>query len=158
MVPLESYWIHSLANDQFGLITNRGVTNPPSRNMYAGWNLIGADIYWELEEESVDTVLSSIEKATGDVTGYTQVLSVDQWNEWEEEFECCHSNCSYGKWFHEEPWVYVAGEPYYGQDMTRGGGYWVFMANQAVLLAGFNQTPLGPSLWMLWYNNCCMMP
>jgi len=92
------------------------------------------------------------------------VLSIEQYNEWQELFWICdtYQYGSYQKWFYQEPWTYVRdmgdggmppitlgidGPP--PPEMTTGGGYWVFMANPAVL-GGFSSTPLPIPFWEWW--------
>jgi len=38
-----------------------------------------------------------------------------------------------------------------GKRMTRGGGVWVFMANQSVL-GGWNSTPMPVDFWKEWHH------
>ena len=158
MQPLESYWIHSLYNDQFGLITQRGITAPPSRQMYAGWNLIGTALAWQQPGLKVDDALLSVYEGEAHCTGYTQVLSIDQYNKWWEDLWVCDSwlyrSEYYEKWFKQETWVYTRdfGPQQERPRMTRGGGYWVFMANPTVL-AGFNSTPLPIDFWEHWWSD-----
>jgi len=153
MKTLESYWIHGLYNDQFGLITFRGVSAPPARQMYAGWSLIGAALAWQQPSLRVNDALISIYEGAEHCTGYTHVLSIDQYNDWNEQFYICGTHewdRHYYKWFYQETWVFTRG--FWGEPpMTRGGGYWVFMANPAVL-AGFNSTPLPASFWSYWWD------
>lgn len=155
MLPLESYWIHSLMNDQFGLITSRDVTAPPSRQMYAGWNLIGAALGWQQPYLRVNDALISVYEGEGLSTGYTQVLSVDQYSYWYEDLWICDSwlyeSEYYEKWFEQETWVFTRDFTEEGPRMTRGGGYWVFMANPAVL-GGFNSTPLPGDFWEYYWD------
>lgn len=155
MEPLEAYWIRGLVNDQIGLITYRGVSAPPSRQMYAGWSLIGAALNWEQPSLRVNDALLSVYEGAGLSTGYTQVLSIDQYNYWYEDLWVCDSWLYepeyYEKWFEQETWVFTRDFTEEGPRMTRGGGYWVFMANPAVL-AGFSSTPLPVDFWYRWWD------
>jgi len=155
MKPLEAYWIHGKVNDQIGLITYRGVSAPPSRQMYAGWNLTGAALSWNQPRLMVNDALISIYEATGHCTGYTQVLSIDQYNYWQELFWVCDTEVwdSYWKWFYQETWVFTRDLSPEGPAMSQGGGYWVFMANPAVL-GGFSSTPLPADFWEWWWELC----
>lgn len=149
--PLEAYWIHGVGNDQIGLAVGRGVTSPPTREMYAGWNLVGASLPWYELEMDVDDALVSIYEAPGPLTGYTQVISVDQHLFWEESLYLCgiYEWGNYTKWFEEYPWVFTRGSAPDGRVVTRGGGYWVLMANDAQL-AGLSTTPLMADFWYWW--------
>ena len=174
MAPLEAYWIYSPYNDQFGLITFRGVSAPPSRQLYAGWNLIGTALAWHQPGLRVDDALMSIYEGEEHCTGYTQVLSIDQSNWWAEKYYICGTypydypcegdycwcdgpsppfeGLAYHKCFWQDTWVYTRrgnpdGPP--PPPVTRGGGYWVFQQNPAVL-AGYNSTPLPVEFWFQW--------
>lgn len=139
--------------------------------------------------------LLSAYEAEEHCTGYTQVLSIDQFNKWDEDLWVCDSWLKYPeyyeKMFWQDTWVFTRGEAetsrleecyqlcfimdiwdcegfppccmecFYecmfmdgmdGNLMTRGGGYWVFMANPSVL-GGFNSAPLPVDFWQYWWQN-----
>jgi hypothetical protein len=156
MVPLEAYWLHALKSDQFGLVTLRQVTAPPTRQMYAGWNLAGAALAWDQPMlYASDGLVSIYQDATGN-TGYTNVVSIHQHIESEEDYYICgtYEEGSYDTYFQQWNWVLTTspggdgGPPVF---LTRGGGYWIFMQNEAVL-AGFSTTPLTEAFWSHWYD------
>jgi hypothetical protein len=139
-------------------------------------NLIGAALAWDQPGLRVDDALISIYEGEEHCTGYTQVLSIDQSNWWWEQYYICgtypyeypcegyHCWCdgpsphfefgAYHKCFWQDTWVYTRrgnpdGPP--PPPVTRGGGYWVFQQNPAVL-AGYNSTPLPVEFWLYWWQ------
>jgi len=138
--PLEGIYTHAVAKDQLGLIFKRGITSPPVRQLYSGWNLIGLSrMPWEPEMQ-VNEALISIEQASGG-RGYTMVISPYQHLDYSSEFR--YKDWSFGSYtwqFRQDPWTYTAS----GGNaplMTNIGGYWVFMENPDTL-AGFSYTPV----------------
>jgi hypothetical protein len=94
----------------------------PTRQLYAGWNLIGPNPQFPDIGMPVEDVLSSVELTSEGTPGYTQVISPIV-------------NC-------QESWVYVPdGKKCSGPDMLIGNGYWVWMLNDIVLV-GFGFSPL----------------
>jgi hypothetical protein len=112
-----------MSEDDIAPILYSPNTSVPLKDIYPGWNLLGLA---SLTEMPVDDALSSIYKVTGDLTGYTQVVSP-----------------SLGG---QDAWVYIrdASSP---PDMQVAKGYWVFMANapDGTAVAGFTFTPISLS-------------
>jgi len=90
----------------------------PSKELYAGWNLVGLANVDGLTM-AADEALSTIYTVTGDLTGYSLVVSPP---------------------VNQDCWIYTrdGSNP---PDMKRTNGYWVFMTNPGTL-AGFTFTPM----------------
>ena len=93
----------------------------PTKDLYAGWNLIGLA---NLESKPVDDTVKSVANTSTNLPGYSQVISPSM---------------------NSADWTYSSGQTYTDQDMLVGEGYWIYMQNPATL-AGFTITPIQPSL------------
>ena len=120
--PTEVVLVKSSASHSATLIFEDAQTNPPSRTLSATWNLVGLAVPLGTTTKQVDEALISVAKTTGDLTGYTIVVSPA---------------------INPDPFVWTALESPTGVDLTRSRGYWVFMQNQGIL-AGFSTTPVAP--------------
>lgn len=147
MAPLQAYYIKLSENDQLGLIIEREATGPPQRQLYVGWNLVGLapDIVdWGFGGMPLELALASIYQAAGGVPGWGIAISpgapgmdisyIEQFSYNDIPLE----KPWYEKWFHQNAWTAYPG---YGDWMSSGGGYWVYMDNDDVL-AGLSYTPL----------------
>ncbi|MCH8800403.1 MAG: Ig-like domain-containing protein [Chloroflexi bacterium] len=94
-------------------------TSVPSKPLSAGWNLIGLG---NLVDMTVTDALTSVFTVSGDLTGYSQVVSPSIGN--------------------QAAWVFIRGGT--SQTMVKTKGYWVFMINAptGTALAGFTFTPI----------------
>jgi uncharacterized repeat protein (TIGR02543 family) len=113
--PCDAIYVKMASADTAPIIPS-SLPSGSSKPVYPGWNLVSLAA---LETMGVIEGMSSIYVVTGDLTGYSQVVSppVDQ-----------------------PAWIYIRG----GVDnplMIPGKGYWVFMINGGTL-AGFTFTPL----------------
>jgi parallel beta-helix repeat protein len=142
--PLEAIYIHATARDQLGLIFRRALysTGQPSRQLYAGWNLVGlARMPWE-PSMPMKEALESVELTSSGLRGYVQVVSPPEYLDYIEKYH-------YGGWsfdnywweFHQDQWTYP---PSAMSQMRNLGGYWVFMENPDEL-TGFSRVPI-------WYG------
>ena len=94
-------------------------TSVPSKPLSPGWNLIGLG---NLVDMTVTDALTSVFTVSGDLTGYSQVVSPSIGN--------------------QAAWVFIRGGT--SQTMVKTKGYWVFMINapSGTALAGFTFTPI----------------
>jgi hypothetical protein len=127
--PLEAFYIY-LYNDScmnLILMVNSDDGHPyamPTRDLSAGWNLIGPNPIFPDDDIPTDDALSSIEQTPAGLPGYTQVIS-----------PVVRCQCA---------WYYVPGN-WIAPDMESGRGYWVWMEN-ADKLVGFGFSPLPDQL------------
>ena len=110
----------------------------PSKELYAGWNLVS--LAWlpstEIYGMPADEALVTVEEVSGGFTGYKLVVSP-------------------GMSPNESTWIYIAGgpiDPWTDPElpppdgwMITTSGYWVFMLNDGTL-AGFTFTPVSLSM------------
>jgi hypothetical protein len=96
----------------------------PTRNLAAGWNLIGPNPIFPQGSMPVDDALSSIMQTPAGLPGYTQVVS--------PVVRC------------QDAWYYVPGMKI-APNMLSGRGYWVWMENPDILV-GFGFSPLPDQL------------
>ena len=120
--PTEAVLVNSNASHNATLIFEDAQTNLPSRTLSATWNLVGLAVPLGMTTMQVDEALISVGKATGDLTGYTIVVSPA---------------------INPDPFVWTPLESPAGYVLTRSHGYWVSMQNQGIL-AGFSTTPVDP--------------
>ena len=173
--PLSAYYIRMSGRDQMGFVVNRDVTAPPTRHLYAGWNLVSlAAPYTYYSYEGPDCwpfrymypwdALFPARYAAGGLTGWLMAMNPAEDLEYEESFyykdvylssdsEDLPYKPPYYKYFYQESWLAFSdgdwsGNDYYGPFLTPGGGYWVFMENAADL-AGYSYTPYP---WAIWYD------
>jgi hypothetical protein len=119
--PCDAIYIKMNATDSVILKYNATDTSTPTRELYAGWNLIGLA---NLETKHVDDAVQSVANTPTNLPGYSQVVSPSM---------------------NSSSWTYSSGQSYTDQDMLIGEGYWIYMQNDCTL-AGFTITPLQPSL------------
>jgi hypothetical protein len=135
--PLDAVYIRMNDRDRLPVAISPEITNPPTRALKAGWNLVGpaydlkngpigdAYLWWgEPYGTKVTKTLASVEKTPDGRDGYTVVVSPP---------------------INAEAWVYTRGEDE-TPDMDATRGYWVYMKNP-VELAGFSSTPLPMPEW-----------
>lgn len=171
--PLEAVYLHATQNDSLGAIISRTATAPPSRSLYAGWNLVGPapDFLGNFDTYSAaaaaptikyrgaskaNEALISVFNTSG--TGYTQALSAQSGT---FTFTSTYSYTGIGPlgtytWaIAQPPTAYVRGNTVTGSgDITSNAtgwmvpfyGYWVFM-DAADTLAGYTSTPV-PDSWI----------
>jgi hypothetical protein len=120
VLPLEAYYIYMMYPGENIILFVDTDTSMPTRNLPAGWSLIGPNPLFGAPGMQAKFALESIEQTAGGLPGYSQVISPVVW-------------C-------QNAWVYVPGMmgPYV---MESGRGYWVWMQNPGIL-AGFGFTPL----------------
>jgi len=117
--PCEAFYVKMNIRDTFDLTPSDTYSDPPSRALSAGWNLVSLA---NLDEMAADEALQSAYLVSGDLTGYAQVVSPA---------------------VNDSSWNFLRGGTT-PPDMLRTEGYWLFM-NNAGTLAGFTSTPvLGP--------------
>ena len=119
--PCDAIYIKMNATDSVILKYNATDTSTPTKDLYAGWNLIGLA---NLETKHVDDAVQSVANTPTNLPGYSQVISPSM---------------------NSADWTYSSGQSYTDQDMLVGEGYWIYMQNDCTL-AGFTITPLQPSL------------
>ena len=119
--PCDAIYIKMNATDSVLLKYNATDSSTPTKNLYAGWNLIGLA---NLESKHVDDAVKSVANTPTNLPGYSQVISPSM---------------------NSSSWTYSSGQSYTNQDMLVGEGYWVYMQNNCTL-AGFTITPIQPSL------------
>jgi hypothetical protein len=119
--PCDAIYIKMNATDSVILKYNATDVSTPTKNLYAGWNLIGLA---NLETKHVDDAVQSVANTPTNLPGYSQVVSPSM---------------------NSSDWTYSSGQSYTDQDMLVGEGYWIYMQNDCTL-AGFTITPLQPSL------------
>jgi hypothetical protein len=101
----------------------------PTRDLEAGWSLIGPNPIFPESGIPVDDALSSIIQTPDGLPGYTQVIS-----------PVVRSQNS---------WYFVPGM-HHAPDMKSGRGYWVWMEN-ADTLVGFGFSPLPDQIGWGWW-------
>jgi len=133
--PCEAYYIKMVSPDILPVLFSPETSAPPTKDLYAGWNLVG--LAWLPMEEGVyglpvNQALKSVETVTGDLIGYAQVVSPPA---------------------NQYPWIYtgdtsqINSNPLWETHENLEGymlptkGYWVFMINDGTL-AGFTFTPM----------------
>ncbi len=119
--PCDAIYIKMHATDSVILKYNATDASTPTKDLYAGWNLIGLA---NLETKHVDDAVQSVANTPTNLPGYSQVVSPSM---------------------NSSDWTYSSGQSYTNQDMLVGEGYWIYMQNDCTL-AGFTITPLQPSL------------
>lgn len=119
--PTEAVLVKSRGTHRPFLFINQGQTNPPSRLLSAGWNLVGLAAPLDTVSMPVDQALISVQENPQGLVGYTQVLSPS---------------------INPEAFVWIRGQDQPPR-LARWRGYWVFMRN-AGPLAGFSTTPVQP--------------
>ncbi|MBA7713739.1 hypothetical protein ES703_122749 [subsurface metagenome] len=122
--PCDAIYVKMAADDVAAILLSPSVS-VPSKELYAGWNLVS--LAWldpVLYAKSADEALVTVEEVAGGLNGYKLVVSL--------------SVNAY-----ESPWIYIAGDdPSLPDDfMWITSGYWVFMLNDGTL-AGFTFTPI----------------
>jgi len=119
--PCDAIYIKMNATDSVLLKYNATDLSTPTKDLYAGWNLIGLA---NLETKHVDDAVQSVANTPTNLPGYSQVISPSM---------------------NSSDWTYSSGQSYTDQDMLVGEGYWIYMQNDCTL-AGFTITPIEPSL------------
>jgi len=119
--PCDAIYIKMNATDSVLLKYNATDVSTPTKDLYAGWNLIGLA---NLETKHVDDAVQSVANTPTNLPGYSQVISPSM---------------------NSSDWTYSSGQSYTNQDMLVGEGYWIYMQNDCTL-AGFTITPIQPSL------------
>jgi len=119
--PCDAIYIKMNATDSVLLKYNATDISTPTKDLYAGWNLIGLA---NLETKHVDDAVQSVANTPTNLPGYSQVISPSM---------------------NSADWTYSSGQTYTNQDMLVGEGYWIYMQNDCTL-AGFTITPIQPSL------------
>ena len=119
--PCDAIYIKMNATDSVVLKYNATDLSTPTKDLYAGWNLIGLA---NLESKRADYAMQSVANTPTNLPGYSQVISPSM---------------------NSSSWTYSSGQSYTNQDMLVGEGYWIYMQNDCTL-AGFTITPIQPSL------------
>ncbi len=129
--PLNAYYVY-FKNDceKLIMLVNADGTSMPTKQLYTGWNLVGPNPLFGVDEMPADDVLVSVAQTTTGTPGYSQVVS--------PIVSCQHA------------WYYVQGMKC-APDMLSGRGYWVYMLNPA-LLVGFGFSPLPDQLGYIYYG------
>ena len=168
ITPLQGYYILMNNSGQLPLIvSNEKSATPPSRQLYAGWNLAGpatsyAALNWSWYRDRgyeyatypfplilTQDALVTVEK-TGNLIGWQVAMSVPSALLHTDEFYYKNASLDmepYDSYFNQWPSTVINGGNWSGSDyalaplLTPGGGYWVYM-NKADSLAGDSTTPL----------------
>jgi hypothetical protein len=119
--PCDAIYIKMSAADSVLLKYNATDISLPTRQLYAGWNLIGLA---SLDTKHVDDAVQSVANTPDNLPGYSQVISPSM---------------------NSEDWTFSYGQSYTNEDMLVGEGYWIYMQNDCTLV-GFTVTPIEPSL------------
>jgi hypothetical protein len=119
--PCDAIYIKMNAADSVLLKYNATDISLPTKQLYAGWNLIGLA---SLETKHVDDAVQSVANTPDNLPGYSQVISPSM---------------------NSEDWTFSYGQSYTDEDMLVGEGYWIYMQNDCTLV-GFTVTPIEPSL------------
>jgi len=119
LTPGDAIYVRMAQADTAPILYSPNVS-VPSRQLYAGWNLVGLA---SVDSMSAKTALTTAYKVPGDLTGYSQVVSPSMGG--------------------QTPWVCVrdgSSDP----TMEPTKGYWVFMVNApaGTTLGGFAFTPM----------------
>jgi len=126
--PCDAIYVKMASEDTVPIISSP-LPSVPSKELYAGWNLVSLAYLGEVPGMKVNEALVSVEEVSGGLTGYKLVVSPS---------------------VNQAPWIYITGgaiADWNGEDlppdgwMLIGNGYWVFMLNDGTL-AGFTFTPL----------------
>lgn len=156
ITPLEAYYIKLSDSDNMGFVVNHDSSDPASRQLYAGWNLVGASSNYTFGNENLPEaypfspmfVQDALAAAAGNesdpgwIIAETVPSHIDfiQWfyyrGYWLEK-------AGYETFFYQWPWA-VTYDNRWGEEgcyVTPGGGYWVFMENPGSF-DGFSYTPL----------------
>jgi hypothetical protein len=119
--PCDAIYIKMNATDSILLKYNATDISLPTKQLYAGWNLIGLA---SLTTKHVDDAVQSVANTPNNLPGYSQVISPSM---------------------NSEDWTFSYGQSYTDEDMLVGEGYWIYMQNDCTLV-GFTVTPIEPSL------------
>ncbi len=119
--PCDAIYIKMNAADSVLLKYNATDISLPTKQLYAGWNLIGLA---SLTTKHVDNAVQSVANTSDNLPGYSQVISPSM---------------------NSEDWTFSYGQSYTDEDMLVGEGYWIYMQNDCTLV-GFTVTPIEPSL------------
>jgi hypothetical protein len=119
--PCDAIYIKMNATDSVLLKYNATDISLPTKQLYAGWNLIGLA---SLGTKHVDDAVQSVANTPTNLPGYSQVISPSM---------------------NSEDWTFSYGQSYTDEDMLVGEGYWIYMQNDCTLV-GFTVTPIEPSL------------
>jgi len=119
--PCGAIYIKMNAADSVLLKYNATDISLPTKQLYAGWNLIGLA---SLTTKHVDDAVQSVANTPDNLPGYSQVISPSM---------------------NSEDWTFSYGQSYTDEDMLVGEGYWIYMQNDCTLV-GFTVTPIEPSL------------
>jgi len=131
--PCDAIYVKMAEPDIAAILLSPSVS-VPSKELYAGWNLVS--LAWlgegEIYAMPANEALVTVEEVAGGLTGYKLVVSP-------------------GVNAYEPAWIYIAGdpiEPWTDPEalppdgwMWMASGYWVFMLNDGTL-AGFTFTPM----------------
>ena len=119
--PCDAIYIKMNAADSVLLKYNATDISLPTKNLCAGWNLIGLA---SLTTKHVDDAVQSVANTPTNLPGYSQVISPSM---------------------NSEDWTFSYGQSYTDEDMLVGEGCWIYMQNDCTLV-GFTVTPIEPSL------------
>ncbi|MDD4876662.1 MAG: right-handed parallel beta-helix repeat-containing protein [Dehalococcoidales bacterium] len=134
--PCDAIYVRMAAPDTAAILYGSDPSTP-TKEIYQGWNLVGLA---SLDSMPTNSALTSLYMVTGDITGYSMVVSPP---------------------LAQPAWNFIrAGAP---TVMLPTYGYWVFMENGPDTLAGFSFTPrslsgvplLAAGLWSVtfdWYE------
>ena len=160
--PLQAYFILVNGNSSINFIMDRDPSRPPTRNLSAGWNLVGPATDYNYNNESLPNdypfpemmaqdSLASVANTSDGGTGWLTAVNVNTSLSYRENFYYKGfplDNAYYN--FYQEPWkAFINGSvtwPNSGYDgypafVTPFGGYWVYMQHPDQLF-GFSYTPL----------------
>ncbi|HUV55805.1 MAG TPA: right-handed parallel beta-helix repeat-containing protein [Dehalococcoidales bacterium] len=110
-----------------------GAFSAPSKDLAAGWNLVGL-AYLSSSGKHADDAVASVAKTAANLPGYSQVVSPSI-NPTQKDM---YGNTG-------TSWAVAYGQTSVTDVMYAGLGYWVYMQNAATL-AGFEITPIAPDL------------
>jgi len=110
-----------------------GAFTTPSKDLAAGWNLVGLAAL-DSDGMNADDAVASVAKTAANLPGYSQVVSPSL------------NATQRGMYYNAgTSWAVAYGQDSVSDKMYAGLGYWVYMQNAATL-AGFEITPIAPDL------------
>jgi hypothetical protein len=134
--PCDSVYVKMSAATDVLLKFDASAYTNPSKDLAAGWNLVGL-AYLDSAGKHADDAVASVYLTAAGLPGYSQVVSPSLNATQTNMFGVAGAS-----------WAYSSGQTIaspYTETMYAGMGYWVYMQNAATL-AGFEITPIAPDL------------
>jgi len=132
--PCDAVYVKMSAEKYVLLKFEASVFSSPSKSLALGWNLIGL-AYLSSSGMDADDAVASVAKTAAGLPGYSQVVSPSV------NFTQTDMYGNPGT-----SWAVSYGQANVSDKMYAGLGYWIYMQNPDVTLAGFEMTPIAPDL------------